>query len=127
MTFDDFEVGAVLGRVTLALERRDLERWSSLYPRDGLSGATMPLGYVCVIVMRAYMQVCPVRPPGNIHGEQSFDIIGMPEIGSMVTTEVVCVDKAVKRDRKWLKFETSTRSAAGDLLIRGVMTIAWAQ
>ena len=129
MRFDDFTAGISLGTVAIDLDRDTVAQWSALFPqvRTNGDGSDLPAGYVAVVAMRAYTRACSVRPPGNIHGEQSYEIIRLPRIGSTVVTEVSCIAKEIKRERRWVTFETMTRSREGESLFRGVMKIAWSR
>src|SRR3546814_13419151 len=73
------------------------------------------------------MQIISARPPGNVHGEQSFEIERLPAIGATVVTDLACVAKEIKRERRWLTFATRTRDEDGSPLFTGVMKIAWAK
>lgn len=129
MNFDDFKAGESLGTLEFDLDWKTIAEWTALFPASeaNRNSKQIPAGFVAVVVMRAYTHVCSVRPPGNIHGEQSYEIMRLPEIGSTVVTDVTCTAKEIKRDRRWLTFETTTRSRSGEFLFRGVMKIAWSQ
>ncbi|HEY9569258.1 MAG TPA: hypothetical protein VIR38_14285 [Thalassobaculum sp.] len=129
MNYDDFEVGAGYGSMVFDLQPALIEDWRRLFPqapaRNGET--TIPPGYVSIIAMRAYMQIISARPPGNVHGEQSFEIERLPAIGATVVTDLACVAKEIKRERRWLTFATRTRDEDGSPLFTGVMKIAWAK
>ena len=130
MIFDDIRPGAHLGRMELDLDPQTVADWRRLFPAgaDDEDTRLIPAGFIAVIAMRAYTHACPVRPPGNIHGEQSYEIVSLPEIGSRVVTDVVCADKEIRRERRWVTFETRTRAARGDEpLFNGVMKVAWSK
>jgi hypothetical protein len=129
MNFDDFKPGVSLGALEFDLDRKTIAEWSSLFPASetNRNSKQIPAGFVAVVAMRAYTHVCSIRPPGNIHGEQSYEIVRLPEIGSTIVTEVACTAKEIKRERRWLTFETTTRSRSGESLFRGVMRIAWSR
>jgi len=129
MNFDDFEVGARYGSMKLELDRSLIDDWRLLFPQaPARTGETaIPLGYVSIIAMRAYMHAVSVRPPGNVHGEQTFEVERLPDVGASVITDLSCIDKEIKRERRWVTFETRTRGVDGSLLFTGVMKIAWAR
>ncbi|MCR4522221.1 hypothetical protein [Bosea sp. 47.2.35] len=130
MIFDDIQPGANLGRMELNLDPQTVADWRRLFPAGAEDEdiRLIPVGFLAVIAMRAYTHACPIRPPGNIHGEQSYEIISLPEIGSRVVTDVLCTDKEVRRDRRWVTFGTMTRAALGhELLFNGVMKVAWSK
>jgi acyl dehydratase len=80
-----------------------------------------------VVAMRAYTDACSERPPGNIHGEQSYEIIRLPEIGTRLVTEVRCAAKEIRGERRWITFTTETRAADSTPLFNGVMKVAWSK
>jgi hypothetical protein len=43
-----------------------------------------------------------------------------------MTTELRCVGKELKNNRRWLTFGSDTLDATGHLLFRGQMTTIWA-
>lgn len=128
MIYDELQAGSHLGQMELDLDLQTVTNWRSLFPPGvtNENASQIPAGFIAVIAMRAYTHICPVRPPGNIHGEQSYEIFSLPEIGSRVITELICKDKAIKRERRWITFETRTYTALGKApLFNGVMKIAW--
>ena len=51
------------------------------------------------------------------------DVIRMPRIGESLVTEVWCLDKEIKKDRKWVRAKSITRSKnSGEVLFTGIMT-----
>lgn len=130
MIFDDIQPGAHLGRMEFDLAPQTIADWRNLFPAgaEEEDARLIPAGFIAIIAMRAYSQACPIRPPGNIHGEQSYEIIRLPEIGSRVVTDVTCTGKEVKRERRWVTLETRTHAAPGDEpLFNGVMRVAWSR
>lgn len=130
MNFDDFEPGTMLGSMELDLDARTVSEWRGLFPAGAASNdpRLIPPGFIAVIAMRAYTHACPVRPPGNIHGEQSYELISLPEIGTRVVTDMICAAKEIKRTRRWVTFETKTRVVeTNQPLFNGVMKVAWSR
>ena len=63
-----------------------------------------------------------------MHGGQTFDVERMPHIGEALRTEVWCLDKEIKKERKWVRMRSETRSLdSGELLFTGIMTTLVAQ
>jgi acyl dehydratase len=129
MNFDDFVIGAHLGGMELELSSSLIEEWRRLFPQaPAQAGETrIPSGYISVITMRAYMRALRDRPPGNIHGEQSYEVRRLPEIGATVVTDVSCIGKEIRRERRWVTFGTRTRNSDGVPMFRGEMKIAWSR
>ena len=107
LTYDDFEAGRSLGQAEFPLDGAVLDRWRRLFPNDELDGL-MPHGMVAVVSMRAFFEVVPERPPGNIHAAQLFDMLRLPRSGETLTTRVSCLAKEIRRERKRVTFATDT-------------------
>jgi acyl dehydratase len=76
-----------------------------------------------MIVIDAVLTHHAPRPPGGIHGGQTFKVTRMPRIGETLLTEVKCLSKEIKKDRKWVKASTTTTiKGTGEVVLTGVMT-----
>ena len=126
LTFAAAEVGPEIGRERLVLSPDLVEAWLRLFPDDGETGDTMPTGMVAIVAMRAYTGIVAPRPPGNVHGEQRFEITRLPKVGETLVTAVSCVSKTLKGERRWIEFATDTLDLAGRPLFAGRQTILWA-
>lgn len=126
LTFATAEIGREIGREELVLSPGLVEPWCRLFPEDGETGETMPTGMVAIVAMRAYTQVVTPRPPGNVHGEQRFDITRLPKVGETLVTVVSCVSKTLKKEHRWIEFATDTLDLEGRPLFAGRQTILWA-
>lgn len=124
--FDTFEPGRVIGSRALALDGALMERWFTLFP-DDRDGEAMPAGMTAVVFIRAYSDLLQPRPPGNVHGAQTFEVRRLPRVGETVVTEVACRSKEMRGDRRWVKFSSETRAEDGALLFSGLMTTLWAK
>ncbi|GAA4256726.1 MULTISPECIES: MaoC family dehydratase [Azospirillum] len=123
--FDTLQEGAAFGAEELHLSDALMERWTSLYPDDPPDGR-MPAGMIAVATMRAYSSLVVPRPPGNIHGSQRYEMLRRPAVGERLTTRIACAGKELKRDRRWVHFDTETVGEDGTPCFRGRMTILWA-
>ncbi|WP_147426032.1 hotdog family protein [Teichococcus wenyumeiae] len=124
MLYDDFVPGQSLGSATCAVDAEAVAQWCRLFPDDDLSDL-MPHGMIAVVSMRAYGEVIPRRPPGNIHAAQHFDLLRLPRIGEKLVTTVSCVSKEIRRDRRRVTLATETRGSTGPAF-QGRMTVLWA-
>lgn len=130
MLFDDFVENRKLGESRYQIRPDLVAQWRALYGRQSKDGAggRIPIGFLPIIKMRAYMEACPVRPPGNIHGEQSYDIGDLPRIGDTVVTDVECAGKELRSGRRWIHIRTRTYDGeSGREYATGTMKIAWAR
>lgn len=122
-----YEPGKSYGTRDFAVDEATVAKWRSVYPGDNDPGV-MPAGMLAMIVIDAVLTLNAPRPPGGVHGGQSFDMQRMPRIGETLRTEVWCLDKEIKKERKWVRVRSETRSvASGELLFTGIMTTLVAQ
>ena len=125
--FAHYEPGKHYGAREFAVDDATVAKWRSVYPNDDDSGV-MPAGMLAMIVIDAVLTLNAPRPPGGVHGGQTFDILRMPRIGETLRTEVWCLDKEIKKDRKWVRVRSETRDVgSGELLFTGIMTTLVAQ
>lgn len=126
-TYAHYEPGKVYGVQEFAVDDAVIAKWRSVYPDDNDPGV-MPAGMLAMIVIDAVLTYNSPRPPGGVHGAQTWDVHRMPRIGETLLTEVSCLDKEIKKDRKWVRAATTTRSKdRGDIVFTGIMTTLVAQ
>lgn len=126
-TYDHYEPGKVYGVKEFTVDDAVVAKWRTVYPGDNDPGV-MPAGMLAMIVVDAVLTHNAPRPPGGVHGGQTFDVNRMPRIGETLLTEVKCLDKEIKKNRKWVRALTTTRSKdTGELLLTGIMTTLVAQ
>ena len=129
-TFDHYEPGKTYGVKTFCVDEARVAQWRSVYPDDidPADPGAMPGGMLAMIVLDAVLTHHAPRPPGGVHGGQTFDVKRMPRIGEVLATEVSCLDKEIRSGRKWVRAQTITRNeATGELLMTGIMTSLVAQ
>lgn len=120
--YDHYEPGKVYGVKEFMVDEAVVAKWRTVYPDDN-EPRVMPAGMLAMIVIDAILTYNAPRPPGGVHGGQTFDVYRMPRIGETLLTEVQCMDKEIKRDRKWVRALTTTRSKdTGEILLTGIMT-----
>ena len=122
-----YEPGRHYGARSFAVDESTVAKWRSVHPNDDDPGV-MPAGMLAMIVIDAVLTLNAPRPPGGVHGGQTFDIRRMPRIGETIRTDVWCLDKEIKKDRKWVRVRSETRAVgSNELLFTGVMTTLVAQ
>ena len=115
--------GKNYGTRDFTVDESAIARWRGVYPNDSDSGV-MPGGMLAMVVIDAVLTMISPRPPGSVHGGQTFDLERMPRIGETLRTEVWCLDKEIRKERKWVRMRTETRaSGSGELLFTAVMTL----
>lgn len=126
LTFDRFVVGGAFGPSTETPDPALISTWRRLYPDDQIPEGCFPPGMATVLMMRAYMHLLAPRPPGNIHAGQKM-VLGDPvRIGDSVTTRIVCTDKAMRRDRRFVTVRATGMNQDGRVCFEGDLTLIWA-
>jgi len=126
-TYDRFKVDEVIGSSTEVIEEDFGLRWEALY-RDSQRTGALPYGMANLIAMRAYSEVVKPRPPGNIHAAQFCELSEVPVVSRELRSEVSCIAKYIKRERKMIEFRVAVSDVeSARLLCESVLTICWAQ
>jgi hypothetical protein len=126
LNFDGFVVGKSYGSMTETPDAALVGRWRRLYPQDDFPSDCAPPGMATVLMMRAYMHLLSPRPPGNIHARQQMTL-GVPiRLGDSVSTEVACVAKEIRRDRRYVTVRAHGTNPQGATCFVGVLTLIWA-
>jgi acyl dehydratase len=124
--YDDLAAGSVIGSSVFSFTPAILAEWSALFPPGDAAAARLPPSMTSLVTMRAFMQVLPHRPPGNIHTAQKLRIERLPELGETLTTTVRCLAKEIRAERRWVTFQTDTVDAAAKPLFAGRLRLIWA-
>lgn len=127
LTFERFQPGAAMGVASETVDEDLLKKWHALYPQDPPCAAgEVPVGIATVLMMRAYIQVLNPRPPGNIHAGQHFTLSSPIECGETVRTEMRCVGKTLRGERRFVEFAVRATGRADRLLFTGSLNLIWA-
>lgn len=127
--FDHFSPGDVLGECTQCYDPAQIQRWQSLFGHtesDGAGGFAEQAGIATVMMMRAYLQIVAPRPPGNIHAGQKMHMQSQPHPGETVTLVVRCLDKTLRRERRFIELGVTCLGADGRSIFTGQLTLIWA-
>lgn len=119
--YDTFEPGKIYGTDRFVVDQDRMTKWLAMYPGDE-NGDLMPPGMVSMIQIQAYMNIITPRPPGNVHGSQIFKMHKLPRIGMELQTEVQCLSKEIRKERKWVRTGYTSRGPDGTVLFTGIMT-----
>jgi hypothetical protein len=77
-----------------------------------------------MIVIDAVLTIISPRPPGSVHGGQTFDLERMPRIGECCAPRSGASTRRPEAARKWGCMRTQTRAlGSGELLFTGIMTL----
>lgn len=126
LLFEGFTPGRDFGEAVLRLDERLIRRWVKLYPQDAECLPAVPEGMASVVIMRAYIDRCGPRPPGNVHTSQSFHMQQPLTLGDTLRTRMTCAAAEMKKGRGWVTIGSETRNDAGTVLFTGEMRLIWA-
>ncbi len=122
-TYDHYEPGKSYGSVEFTFDDGMLHKWRRVYPADGEGeGGAMPGGMLAMIVLDAVLKLNAPRPPGGVHAGQTFEVRRFPRLGERLSTEVTCLDKEIRKGRRFVRVHTRTTAPSGEILFSGVMT-----
>ena len=95
-------------------------------PADGANGATEGASLAVVMMMRTYLNVVAPRPPGNVHARQRFSLESTPRQGEAIRTVIACVERELKRERRYVELQAWGTGEGGRSIYTGRMTLIWA-
>ncbi|WP_026640262.1 hypothetical protein [Bordetella petrii] len=124
--YEHFLPGALLGEHTEVYSDAQSRRWQSIFGQAGPDGGAEPASMAVVMMMRAYLNIVTPRPPGNIHARQQLHMQGLPRPGEAVRLGVRCLDKSLRRERRYVDLQVDGHGEDGRPLFRGVLTLIWA-
>jgi hypothetical protein len=119
--YEHYEPGKSYGKKDFIFDEETLARWRKVYLADG-EGEVMPAGMLAMIVLDAVLHLHTPRPPGGVHAGQTFEVTRLPRLGERMETEVICLGKEIRKDRRFVQVRTHTRTPAGETLFAGTMT-----
>ena len=119
-TYDHYETGRSYGMEEFTFDNPVLAKWQKVYPGDG-HGGIMPGGMLAMIVLDAVLKLHSPRPPGGIHAGQTFEVLRLPRLGESMLTEVICIGKEIRKERRFVRVRTRTCSLFGEELFTGTM------
>ena len=133
--FDDFEPGQDWGAHSWTTSEAICRRWQSA----GLGGCPeetdpansdrrlrAPPALVLVALSQAMQDRLRDKPPGGVHAKQSLAFHAPVFADDVLTTSVAVKAKYVKRERRYVEFETKTVNQAGELVLSALRTVIWA-
>lgn len=123
--FDDFIPGAIMGEATEVFTAALAGSWNQIFG-PGQQGGAQAASLAVVLMMRSYLRVVAPRPPGNVHTRQRFTLQRAPRLDESVTTQITCIGKELRRDRRYVELVAKGRDTFGRPVYEGTMTLIWA-
>lgn len=126
LTFDRLVPGKSFGALTEVVDGQLLGQWQGLYPGLLNGNGVVPAGIATVLMMRAFLKMVVPRPPGNIHAGQQFTLVTPVETGEAVQTELSCISKTLRGERRFVEFSVRATGREQRLLFTGILNLIWA-
>jgi len=127
LTYDSFTPGTELGHWEESVDAGLIATWESLFGDNEQDRPARQTGLCVALMMRAFLNVVAPRPPGNIHARQIMTIESLPQPGDTVHSRIRCIDKEIRRDRRYLELEVTGHDASQRPLYIGKMSLIWAK
>ena len=124
VTYDELEVGSVLGTVT---EPVGAELAGSLVGTIGAPGEAefAPPAVFPVLFLKALRRTLGGIPNGGVLAKYELDFGAPLKTGGEVEIEVSIKDKYVRRDRPYVVVQFAIDDAHGERALTGLKTIMW--
>lgn len=123
--FDNFEVGQLLGQLSITLDQERLDNWLAIYGAPHRPDRA-PSGLLVTAMMEAYLGAIKPRPPGNVHASQKLKFSKPVVVGARLDAEVRCLWKEKRKERGWVGFDVILR-CDGQEVLSGEITSIWAK
>lgn len=139
LLYDDLEVGKrfkpfiyVLSQETICKYAGAVEDTNPLYLDENYAakssfGGTIGHPTTAAIYSLSAIMTEGEMPPGGIHAKHYFEFRTPPRPGDTLTTTATVADKYIRRERKYVVFETHTVNQKGETVVVGKMTAIWPQ
>lgn len=137
--FDDFYAGQDWGVHTWTVASEIVAAWgqvtgdrSPLYQdckeasSSPYKGPIAPAALAFVYLSQGIQDLLREKPPGGVHAKQELTFFAPVRAGDVLTTSLKVREKYVKRERKYVVFETTTLNQRGEKVLEGVRTSIWA-
>jgi len=128
--FDDFFPGQDWGSTVWLATEELCRSWTALglgRSPSGASGATrIPPALLQIALAKCIQDKLREKPPGGIHAKQRFTFHAPACVGDTLTTQLKVSTKYIKRERKYVEFDSITTNQAGRIVATGLRTTIWA-
>ena len=120
--YDSYEVGKIYGHDQFRITSELICGWHALYESTADKNV-IPVGLIVLIQQQAYKKVITPRPPGHIQGSQRFQVHSLPRVDSVIVTEVSCLSKEIRKERRWVEMRFQGCTDDGVRVYSGVNTV----
>jgi acyl dehydratase len=127
--FEDFQPGALMGEQVEVYDAQQAQRWQAIFgdqAADGANGFAEGASMGVVNMMRAFLHVVTLRPPGNVHAKQQLRMRAMPQQGEAIRVAVHCAGKEMRRERRYVELKVQGTGTDNRALFDGLITLIWA-
>ena len=107
-------------------DRSPLYRDSEEARNSPYKGPIAPPALAFVYLSQGIQDLLREKPPGGVHAKQQLTFFAPVRPGDVLTTSLKVRDKYIKRERKYVVFETTTVNQRGEKVLEGVRMSIWA-
>ncbi|OGW17898.1 MAG: hypothetical protein A3G93_09115 [Nitrospinae bacterium RIFCSPLOWO2_12_FULL_45_22] len=134
LVYDELEVGRKFKPATYTLTKETIGKYAEavedrnpLYLDEAQAKNSAFKGLISHPTTAAIYSLASIMtegemPPGGIHAKQFFEFHTPARPGDALTTTATVVDKYIKREKKYVVFETTTVNQKGEKIVTGKMT-----
>lgn len=127
--YADLMPNVLMGQHIDVFDKNMSEKWQAIFNAtsdNDQSDAAQRASMALVLAMRAMLTVVAPRPPGNVHARQKITTYELPRLNETIHSKVTCLNKEIKRDRRYVDFEVIGQSADGRKIYEAQMSLIWA-
>lgn len=124
--WQDFQPGAAIGEITQVFDPSLSRAWAEIFGQDDAGSPAEGAGIAVAMMMRGYLGVVTPRPAGNVHGRQRFTLDTLPVPGEAIRTQVTCLSKEIRRERRYVDLAVRGTGDGGRAIYSGILTLIWA-
>jgi acyl dehydratase len=138
--FDDFEPGQLWGTAVWQASPEICRAWrdatgdnDDIYDdteaarNSAYGGPIVPPGLAFIYLSDCIQDLLRNKPPGGVHAKQQLSFLEPIRPGDVLTTSLRVKGKYVKRERKYVEFETETVNQHGQMVLTGKRISIWAE
>lgn len=120
--YETYEAGKIYGTDSFPVTCEVIRAWLDIYG-GAWPTTSVPVGLVVLMQQQAFKRIITPRAPGHIQGRQRFTLSSPFPVDSVVYTEVSCISKAIRKERRWVDMGFTGRTSDGAELYSGINTV----
>lgn len=127
--YADLIPNVVVGKHSDLYDQKMADKWKTIFkdsPEGDTGNGAQAASIGMVLAMRAMLTSVAPRPPGNVHARQKIRMHTLPKLNETIHSEITCLNKEIKRERRYVDFGVIGKNAEGHLVYEARMSLIWA-